>query len=321
MRKFLTLCVLVLGMVSCKKEEKLKLDVDVSNIKVNVEIDRFDIDFYNTSEKSLEQVKKEYPILFPLNVHDSIWVNKRNDKDEQELFIETQRVYSDINELDLELVSLFKHVKYYNPKFVSPKVITMLTNIDYDNRIVYSDSLLLISLDSYLGKEHEFYNDYPAYVKENNKKENIIVDVAKAIISKQMYPSRSRRFIDKMIYKGKKMYLLDAYLPNVLDEYKIGYPKVKFDWAVDNEEQIWKYFVGKDLLYSTSKENDKRFLNLAPFSKFYMEGDGESPGRIGEWIGWQIVRSYMQKNDVSLRELLQTDEETIFNKSKYKPKR
>lgn len=321
MRKFLALCVLVLGINSCKKEEVSKLKVDVSNIKVNVNINRFDVDFYNTSEKSLEQVKKEYPLLFPLNDHDSVWINKRNSKDEQELFIETQRVFNDISELDLELVSLFKHVKYYNPKFISPKVITMLTNIDYDSRIVYADSLMLISLDSYLGKNHEFYNDYPEYVKQNNKKENVIVDAAKAIINKQMYPSKSRRFIDKMIYKGKKMYLLDAYLPNVLDENKIGYSKIKLDWAVNNEEEIWKYFIEKDILYSTNKENDKRFLNLAPFSKFYLEGDNQSPGRVGEWVGWQIVRSYMQKNDVSLRELLQTDEETIFKKSKYKPKR
>ncbi|WP_299160362.1 gliding motility lipoprotein GldB [uncultured Tenacibaculum sp.] len=321
MRKFLALCVLVLGTISCKKEVEPKLKVDVSNIKVNVNINRFDIDFYKESEKGLNELKEEYPLLFPLNVHDSIWLSKRVDKDEQELFNETQLIFNNINELELELTSLFKHVKYYNPKFISPKVITMLTNIDYDNRIIYQDSLMLISLDSYLGKNHEFYNDYPEYVKQNNKKENVIVDAAIAIINKQMYPSKSRRFIDKMIYKGKKMYLLDAYLPNVLDENKIGYSKVKFDWAVNNEEEIWKYFIEKDILYSTNKENDKRFLNLAPFSKFYMEGDNQSPGRVGEWVGWQIVRSYMQKNDVSLRELLQRDEETIFKESKYKPKR
>ncbi|WP_237274675.1 gliding motility lipoprotein GldB [Tenacibaculum ovolyticum] len=320
MRKFLTLCVLVLGLSSCKKEVAFNLEVDVSNIKVNTIIDRFDIDFYNTEPEDLEKTKKKYPFLFP-SQPDSIWVNKLNNKDERELYVETQKVYNTLDDLRGELTSFFKHLKYYNPKFKSPKVITMLTNIDYDNRIVYADSLLLISLDAYLGKEHKFYNDYPAYVKQNNEKERIIVDVAESIIEAHFFPSKQRSFIDKMIYKGKKMYLLDAYLPKISDKIKIGYTQVKFDWVEKNEESIWKYFIEKNLLYSTSKELDKRFLDIAPFSKFYMEQDNQSPGGIGEWVGWQIVRSYMQKNDVSLQQLLQTSEEEIFKKSKYKPKR
>ncbi|WP_437823213.1 gliding motility lipoprotein GldB [Tenacibaculum mesophilum] len=320
MRKILALVALVFISFSCKNEESNKLDVDVSNISVNVNLERFDVDFYTTKTNELTKTKEKYPMLFPPQP-DSVWINKINNKDEQELFAETQKVFSDIEEEKEQLISLFKHVKYYNPRFVSPKVITMLTNIDYNNRIVYTDSLLLVSLDAYLGEKHEFYNDYPAYVKQNNTKKHIVVDVAKAIVGKQMLPSMARSFIDKMIYRGKKMYLLDAYLPNVADAVKIGYSQKKLEWAESNEEQIWMYFIEKDLLYSTSKDVDKRFLDLAPFSKFYMEEDSQSPGRIGEWIGWQIVRSYMQKNDVSLHQLLQTSEEEIFKNSRYKPKR
>lgn len=320
MRKILALVALVFISFSCKNEESNKLDVDVSNISVNVNLERFDVDFYTTKTNELTKTKEKYPMLFPPQP-DSVWINKINNKDEQELFAETQKVFSDVEEEKEQLISLFKHVKYYNPRFVSPKVITMLTNIDYNNRIVYTDSLLLVSLDAYLGEKHEFYNDYPAYVKQNNTKKHIVVDVAKAIVGKQMLPSMARSFIDKMIYRGKKMYLLDAYLPNVADAVKIGYSQKKLEWAESNEEQIWMYFIEKDLLYSTSKDVDKRFLDLAPFSKFYMEEDSQSPGRIGEWIGWQIVRSYMQKNDVSLHQLLQTKEDVIFKKSGYKPKR
>ncbi|GFD81274.1 gliding motility lipoprotein GldB [Tenacibaculum mesophilum] len=320
MRKILALVALVFISFSCKNEESNKLDVDVSNISVNVNLERFDVDFYTTKTNELTKTKEKYPMLFPPQP-DSVWINKINNKDEQELFTETQKVFSDVEEEKEQLISLFKHVKYYNPRFVSPKVITMLTNIDYNNRIVYTDSLLLVSLDAYLGEKHEFYNDYPAYVKQNNTKKHIVVDVAKAIVGKQMLPSMARSFIDKMIYRGKKMYLLDAYLPNVADAVKIGYSQKKLEWAESNEEQIWMYFIEKDLLYSTSKDVDKRFLDLAPFSKFYMEEDSQSPGRIGEWIGWQIVRSYMQKNDVSLHQLLQTSEEEIFKNSRYKPKR
>ena len=73
------------------------------------------------------------------------------------------------------------------------------------------------------------------------------------------------------------------------------------------------------MLYESNVKNEFRFINEAPFSKFYLEIDNESPGRVGQWLGWQIVRSYMENNDVSLDQLLVTDAKTIFEKSKYKP--
>ena len=194
MRKILALCVLVSVLNSCKKETDFNLKVDVSNIDVNLSVDRFDVDFYTIKPNEFTNTKKKYPFLFPQQP-DSIWVNKINNSDERELYNETQKVYKNIDGLISDLTLLFKHLKYYNPKFKSPRVITMLTDIDYDNRIVYADSLLLVSLDAYLGKEHEFYNDYPKYVKQNNEKDHIIVDVTKSIINRQMFPTRQRNFI------------------------------------------------------------------------------------------------------------------------------
>ena len=197
----------------------------------------------------------------------------------------------------------------------------MLTNIEYDSKVIYVDSLMLISLDVYLGKEHPFYGDFPKYIKENNTSEHIVVDVANSIIERQTYPLRNRSFISKLIYEGKKIYLLDLYLPSVSDKEKIGYSQEKLDWAESNEEQIWTYFIDRKYLFSTDTKLNKRFLENAPFSKFYMEQDNLSPGRIGVWVGWQIVKSYMKHNDVSLQELLKMSEEEIFNNSKYKPKK
>ncbi|WP_299677440.1 gliding motility lipoprotein GldB [uncultured Tenacibaculum sp.] len=318
MRKIICLFIVGFIILSCKKEEKFK--VDVSKITVDSKLYRFDIDFYTATEKTLPKVKEKYPLLFPHN-NDSVWVNKIQNKDEQELFTEVQKKYTDFTSQVQKLKSLFQHVKYYNTKFVAPVVITMLTNIDYDNRVVYNGDFMLISLDCYLGASHEFYNDYPQYVKQNNTEDHIIVDAANAIVNVQLPPNTERSFINKMIYEGKKLYLLDRYLPNILDKEKIGYASEKFDWAVNSEEDIWKYFIERDLLYSTDSKLNKRFLDIAPFSKFYLGEDNLSPGRIGAWVGWQIVRSYMRNNDVSLQELLSKRGDEIFKKSKYKPKR
>ncbi len=319
MQRICAVFILITLLYSCKKEGK-KLEIDVSNIAVDLKVARFDIDFYKTTKETLSKTKQQYSMLFPHN-NDSVWINKINDKDEQELFIETQKIFKDLSKEEKQLEKLFQHIKYYNKNFQSPTVITMLTNIDYDNRVVYNKGFLLISLDAYLGETHEFYNDFPKYISQNNHKEHLIVDVANAIINTQIPPNVERNFIDKMIYEGKKMYLLDTYLPKVSDREKIGYTKEKWDWALNSEEDIWKYFIEKDFLFSTDSELNKRFLDIAPFSKFYLGEDTLSPGRIGVWVGWQIVRSYMEKNDVSLSELLQTEEEEIFKKSKYKPKK
>ena len=300
---------------------KKKNEIDISKINVNFSVKRYDVDFYNATKETLPKVKNKYPYLFPIEFTDSLALARINDEDEQELFVETQKIYKDFSSKETQLKSLFKHVKYYNPKFKSPDIITMLSNIDYKSRVIYADSLMLISLDVYLGKNHLFYTDYPKYIKENNTKQHVVVDVANAIIEKQIYPSNKRRFIDKMIYEGKKMYLLDLYLPNVSNQEKIGYSKDKLDWAAYNEEQTWMYFIDRKLLFSTDTKLNQRFLNDAPFSKFYMEQDNLSPGKIGVWLGWQIVKSYMKHNDVSLQELLKLDEDIIFQKSKYKPKK
>ena len=319
MRKILLLILIVVGIFSCKIDTKTV--VDVSNIPVSFSLSRFDVDFYTSSKNDLPKLKNKYPLLFPNQVEDSVWIHKITNKDEQELFAETQKIFNDFSSEEKELKKLFQYIKYYNPKFVSPNVITMLTNIDYNNRVIYADSLLLISLDAYLGKEHEFYNSYPNYIKQNNHKKHLIVDVANSIIKKQVLSTSDRTFLAKMINQGKKMYLLDAYLPSVSDQEKIGYSLEKMNWALVNQEQIWKFFIENDLLYSTDTKLNKRFLDVAPFSKFYLADDNKSPGQIGVWIGCQIVRSYMQNNDVSLPELLQTDAETIFKKSNYKPRR
>ena len=319
MRIFFLFFSLMIFLTSCQKEPK-KI-IDTSNIEVEFMINRFEIDFYESSDDNLQDIKQKYPALFPVGTPDSVWVAKINDSDERELYVESQKVYKDFSNTEIDLLNLFKHITYYHKNFKSPNVTTILSNIDYEYRIIYSDLFLFISLDAYLGKTHPFYNDFPGYIKENNTQERIVVDVANKIIETEIKPSNNRTFIAKLIHQGIRLYLLDLYLPSTPDATKIGYSKEKFDWALVNEEQVWKYFIENNLLYSTETKLNKRFLEDAPFSKFYLSEDSKSPGRIGERIGWQIVRSFMEKNDVSLQTLLSMDEEEIFKMSKYKPRK
>jgi len=319
MYKYISILLLLIVVASCSKKDKL--EIDVSDIKVNLDVHRFDQSFYTANSEKLPALKGQYPYLFPAQNHDSIWLQKIQDKDEQELYVETQNVFGDFSDQKKQLEDLFKHIKYYYPNFKSPKVITLLSNVDYETKAVYADSLVLVSLDIYLGKDSKIYQGYPNYIKQNFTKDHLIVDVAKAITDVQLLFSKDRTFVSRMVQEGKKLYLLDAYLPKVNDAEKIGYTPAQIEWAAFNDEEVWKFFIQKKLLFSTEQELSRRFIDNAPFSKFYQANDNETPGRIGVWFGWQIVRAYMQNTNTSLQDMLKTKNEEIFKKSKYKPEK
>ena len=319
MNKIIVLLIVLFLSISCGNENNTI--VDVSNIEIDVNVDRFEQKFYNSNEESLQLLKKEYPYLFPAKNSDSIWLNKINNEEERVLFKKSEEVFGDFEAEKSEIKTLFKHIKYYHPNFKSPKIITLITHLDYESNVIYADSLLFVSIDMYLGKNDEVYQSFPAYISQNFEKQQLVVDIAKEIGGNYFYESKKRQFLDVIIYEGKKMYLLDSYLPTTSDACKMGYLPEEIAWAEANETQVWKYFVENELLYSSDPKLSSRFIDKAPFSKFFIDIDKESPGRIGTWLGWQIVRSYMKNNNVTLQQLLQTNAEEIFKKAKYKPKK
>ena len=318
MRNFV-IFLFLMSIISCSNKENSK--IDVSDISVKTLVKRFDQKFYTTSPEKLADLKTEFPYLFPKPNPDSVWVNKMQNKDEQELFVETQKVYKDFSEETEQLNILFKHIKYYYPKFKEPKIITLLTNIDYNNKVVLADSLLFISLDVFLGKDNGIYQDFPNYIKQNYTKEHLIVSVAKQFANEIVPSTNDHSLIAKMIQEGKKLALIHVFLPDVDQNEIIGYTADQSKWAQKSEVEIWKYFIQKEYLYSTDSQLTKRFIDDAPFSKFFLEVDKDSPGRIGTWFGWRIVESFLDHNEFPVQETVMFENEEVFKKSKYKPKK
>lgn len=316
MNRVFILFAVVIVLFSCGKN---KPTVDVSDIEVTVNVKRFEQDFYGSDSSNLASLKQKYPELFPKATPDSIWVAKMNNKDERELFNEVNTRFVDFRKQSTQLKDLFKHIKYYYPAFKEPTVYTVMSNVDYQNSIIYADTLLFISVDTYLGTKSKMYQDFPDYIKQNFTKEHLIVDVAKAFAKREVPRAKDRTFVSRMIQRGKLYYLMHAFLPKVKQAQLMGYTQEQQNWAEFNDVEVWKFFVENDLLFSNDQELNRRFIDKAPFSKFYLANDNETPGRIGEWFGFQIVSAYMQNNDVTLQEMLRKDNEEIFKKSKYKP--
>ncbi|WP_108866470.1 gliding motility lipoprotein GldB [Aquimarina aquimarini] len=318
--RFLNLAIVFYIFVSCSNENKL--EKEIAEISVDFDIERFDQLFAQLTPESLPELKNNFPFLFSEKYEDSIWFKRSQDTIQQEVNKEVEKVFSDLSEEKRELHSLFQHIQYYFPQIKVPRVVTITNDVDYRNKVVLSKGLLVISLDTYLGKDHHFYESIQKYLRQNFNRQYIVSDVASAYAKNQVGPIRERTFLGNLISFGKELYIKDLLLPSLSNARKIGYTEEQYEWAEINEEQIWRYFIEKQLLYSTDSELMPRFMYPAPFSKFYLEEiDKEAPDRIGQYIGWRIVASYMENNNVSLQQLLIADAETIFNKSKYKPKR
>lgn len=318
MRRIIYFVAIIITIVSCDKKSKVEEEVDA--IPVNLKLERFDKVFFETQAKDLNKIKKEFPFFFPPGNEDSVWINKMQDPLWRELYTEVQKKYSNFEPIQNELETLFKHIKYYFPQTKTPKIITVISEMDYNNKIIYADSLVIISLELYLGKEHKFYQ-FPKYLKQNFEPNQILPDVVSSFSTNKIAPVIDKNILSQMIYFGKQLYLKDVLLPNYSDADKMGYTLEQIKWCEENESYMWRYFIENEMLYSDDQKLNNRFINPSPFSKFYLEIDNESPGRVGAWIGWQIVRSYMKNNEVNLSQLLITNAKEIFEKSKYKPKK
>lgn len=320
MKKYFFLLFTTLTLVSCKKETKK--EIDVSAIPVEFKIERFDQLFYTSKPNDLKKLKSKYPFLFPKQYADTVWINKLNDPISRELFNEVQKKYATLGSLENDIESLLKHAKYYFPEIKTPRVITLITEVDVDAKSIFTNDFLFVSLDCYLGEKHRFYETFPEYKRIEFNPSQILPDIVNSFSYGKIAPPNNRTLLSLMVYKGKELYLKDILIPDVSDFDKIAYTEMKYKWCFENEAEIWTYFIENKLLYDSNPKNEQRFLSDAPFSKFYLEIDSESPGRIGAWLGWQIVKSYaLNHPDVSIEELLALDAKKLFEESKYKPKK
>ncbi|QXP60124.1 gliding motility lipoprotein GldB [Olleya sp. HaHaR_3_96] len=304
---------------SCKDDNKM-MD-EISKIDINVNIERFDIAFAEAAPDDLPQLQNTFPFMFPRQYDDAFWVTKMKDTLQLQLNEETLKKFPVLETETKEIKQLFQALKYNFPTFRIPRVITTTSDVDYRNKVIVTDTIAIVELDTYLGKDHFFYEGLQSYIVANMRPEQIVVDLANAYAQKYVLNTKRKNLLEEMIYFGKLLYVKDKIIPFKTDAEKIGYTPEQLDWVVANQEQMWQYFIDKEVLYSTDSKLPSRFINDAPFSKFYLaEIDNESPGKVGQFVGWQIVRAFMDNNEATLVDLINTPAQTIFNKAKYKPR-
>lgn len=318
-----TIFIILFSILLFSCDKKSKVEKAVEEIPVEMKVIRFEQAFFDAKPSDLQSVKAQYPEFFPAETPDQVWLEKMQNPQWRELYGEVEKKYKNFNSKQTEIEELFKHIKYYFPTIKTPNIYTVIGEMDYNNKVIYANDKLLIALELYLGGKHRYYAEFPEYIAQNFEERQMLPDIANSFSTGILPAPTDKTLLSQMMYFGKELYLKDLLLSDdYTDAEKIGYTPEQISWSKENEYFIWMNFVENKYLYSSNSKLATQFINLAPFSKFYLEIDNESPGRIGQWMGWQIVRSFMENNPkVTVQQLIKMDANSIFEQSKYKPKK
>ncbi|MFV0289424.1 MAG: hypothetical protein ACK5IJ_00780 [Mangrovibacterium sp.] len=326
----LTLLVLVIAF-ACRNKFK---QVDLSTVTTDYLFSDFDSELFASQPVDslvLARLKSDFPMILPLFTTEVIRIGYPEDEGVDSLlqsFLHDttmvnvkQMVDERINKkkISKELDVAFKYYKYHFPKSVIPHVFTCVSG--FNQAIIMTDSILGIGVDKYLGRDCDYYSrlGISNYQQLNMYPQKITADAIYAWSTVQFpFVDYGHQLIDRMIYEGKVQYILDATLPDMPDSVKIGYTAAQIDFCKASEKDMWMYLAENKMLFSTNRMDIIRYTKEAPYTSSF---SAQSPGRTGCWIGWQIVKSYMENNpEVNLTQLMeQKDARKILNQSAYNP--
>lgn len=214
------------------------------------------------------------------------------------------------------------HSAYHFPGQTPTRSFTYISPLDFDYPLFLSDSLVFIALDQYLGPNSPFYASQPSYLLRGRSMEFMALDLAEALAQRALSsaPSEGTDLLSAMLNEGKVLYLTHLLSPEREPHELLRYTKEEWAFCTANEASIWAYLIEQGALFSSNADWKRRLLLPAPFSKFRLPIDTQTPGRIGRWIGWQIVEKRMQQGDLDVNELIRYgNAKDLLRTSKYKP--
>jgi hypothetical protein len=316
---------------------------DVAGISVpEIRIERFDTAFFsldtNQIEKGLYRLNQEYPDFTADFVGNILGAGPLSDTsrvafDAARQFLVSYLSISDslkikyqrLGWLEKELHQGFRYIKYYFPKYQLPQhVVAFIGPMDGPGVAITNDALA-IGLQAYAGSNFPIYltgkgqDTYPRYISRRFEPKYIDANCMSAL-AEDIFPDSSdnRPMIEQMIIKGRYWWLAGKLLPDAPDSILTGYSQAQLNWCAANESEIWGYFLQNTDLYTIDPDILKNYIGEGPKTLGMPDA---SPGNIGAWVGWQIVRKYMQGHSgFQPVDLMRIPARTIFEESKYKPK-
>ena len=226
--------------------------------------------------------------------------------------------FANVDSLQEALNTGFSRLHYLYPEWEIPTVYLFVSG--FNSTVIYYEDMMGVGVDMYLGSDYPYYNQVVYdYQKTTMQKEYVVRDVMSMYLAYNIaYNSKYNRLLEQMIFRGKQLFLLSQLLPDAPAWQVIGYTPEQWAWCEHYERAIWNRIMEKRDLFKTESSVLSSYMNEGPFTA---EVTQDSPGRLGLWVGWRIVESYMSHNEeVSLYDLInEGDAQKILEQSFYKP--
>lgn len=300
-------------------------------VEVNIEIDRTESDLFESENilDVLEYLDKNQDLAsqfwhnyqYPNNqiLSRQILMQVKHPSVKDTVYQQSIKAFEDATDFETQLEEVIGRLKAYFPEAKTPTVKTTITV--FYNDLLVSDSLIVIGLDHFIGAKATYAPPadlYPEYVLRRYNYEHLPSLISFFLAGQFVTPGQENTLLSEMIDFGKTYYLASRLQPCTPDSVIIGFTAQNMKDIRANKEIIWANFIENQLLFETDHQVKKKFIDERP--NVHEIGE-KCPGRIGAWVGWEIVEEYMASNDVSLQELLaDNNHHRIFEKSGYKPK-
>ncbi len=318
---------------SCNKRNRF--EIDTTKNRYEVKIHRFDKDLIlldTTQVKaSMDSLYSRYPDFLPVFSENILETPAFDTAEVKKLVLKflsdttfmpvnkkTLDTFNNISDIEKTVSEAYTYIHYYFPEITLPEIYFYVSG--FNRSVMLNEKFIALGTDMYLGSDFEPYKNMTyQYLLYNMRRECMATDLVSATLFRMFVMQSSQdRLIDNMIFRGKVMYLLSVFMPSETKDKLIGYTPEQWKWCEEYEKQIWTAIIDQKDLFSTDKLLIRKYMNDAPFTSPISQ---ESPGRLGTWIGWRIVTSYMNKNtNIGLKELMnENNSQKILENSSYRP--
>lgn len=306
------------------------LDVDSSSVSIKLNYINLDsalyfsdpnslINNHHTFQKTIGEIYA-YQMGYCLRIgqiSDTALVNSisqfKSDKAIKKIEKQIHTKFKDLSTYKVIIEDGFKHLKYHFPKGKIPESIVFMNSLFQSNSFC-TEKEIGIGLERYLGKDNTVIKELPSepfydWIKEGMNEEYLERDVLCSWIMTHYIPEIEGNLAENIIRWGKILYLTEAAFPTMEKNIIIRYSKEDYIWAINNQLPFWKYLVNEKLLFKINELDRANLLNEAPFTIGLPE---KSPDRFGQFLGWQIVKKYMEQNEITPEQLLKVPYNNIL---------
>ncbi len=308
---------------------------DISSVKLDLPLERLDRTLFHASPDSMASTSlrayAEYGEFYRTYIEDIlqgaplgdprlplILSRFTLDPDWRSVQEAIDSVLGDMEPEQRDLEDAFKRLMVLFPDSLVPRIIVFNSGFNYG--ITPTDSVLGIGAEWFIGSDHPVVGylapeAFPQYVKDRMMPPMLVPSALKGwLLIHYTRDVEGADVLTNLVEVGKAMALLDALLPDTEARYKFAFSQEQLEWCEANELAIWKSIVER--LFSKNAADVGRLMNDGPFTNGLPR---ESPGHLGEWIGYRMVKAYLKANPgVSFQQLFALDDAKTVLKN-YKP--